>query len=192
MIVLKRLKLALIGLVILLSCSSCQNKIETTTSVLPSSFENSLQVLRMDLEVVTSISAQNGNETDAILIMGRDATAIFSIDLSEMQENTYFKNNGCIVILPLPELFVTFDDKNSRKLAGFQRSMFGGTAETGITLFDDAMNDTEEDVKKQILENSYYLDSAKSSAISIIKRYIKMFNPELETSRIEVAFKEEK
>ena len=145
-----------------------------------------LEVLRVqDVEYIIEKAEDNNYGIDAWLQVG--GNGVFTVDLEAAQFLTNQERKSVIIKLPKPRLTNCKVDGKSEPLL-FKNQGLNETFKEGAELAKEQRKEAEARIKDEFMTNPIYMKSAKNSAESILKSWVKELNPDIPELTVEIIF----
>lgn len=126
--------------------------------------EGRLEVLSASVEINTSILKGEKNDTDYFSIYSTPGTAVYSVDLEEIQIDFLETNNKILIGIPTPDFVLYIAEDDGEKVFEFQKHSYTGNAQSGYESFIESRSISYNNAVKSIKNNRELTDMAKESA----------------------------
>ena len=114
---------------------------------------------------------KDGDKYAALLEIGVDV--IFSVDIS--RANLLFGENVVVIVLPEPEVELSFDSTRTRLMDEWERVILNGSTKDGIDLYINSLKEIKQNAKEHISDYKYLESRAEESAKKQIAEMAQMF-----------------
>lgn len=126
-----------------------------------------LEVLTVSSVVYDDISEVRANEQQYRVLYETPVTAIYSVNLSDLQYDSFIDDNGkkkLFVGIPALVASVSQNEEQRTMIAEFQKSSITGSIDNGYSLFNNSIKKSNEEITKQFQESEELMGLAKESA----------------------------
>ena len=126
--------------------------------------EGRLEILSAAVEINTSILKGEKNDADYFYVYSTPGTAVYSVDLSEI-EIDYVENSKKVLIgIPTPDFSLYIDESDGETVYEYQKYSFSGSAQDGYESYINSRVVSYNDMVESMKDNRELMDMAKESA----------------------------